>query len=218
MKKILFILMFGFLLGQVNTRLPSLGTAGISSVDTWLTLQVLTTDTSRVVIGHKSKGDSTDSPKLSLFGYSPLGVQLASSQGIIRGPSFQKIATGPRGQGKLSVFQHDSTDWYNEVEVFAILADGTVLIKGFPALYDSLGVILNAPRTIYGWSHDLEFSATDNNTVAWTSGQLFFSNQDTFDIVAGSTGNMTDVNWIYWDEVQDPDSLWTTTEAGNSVV
>ncbi len=84
-------------------------------------------------------------------------------------------------------------------------------------LYDSSNVIVNAPRTIYGWSHDLTFTATDWNTIAWTSGSLYFTNLDTFNIVSGNTGNISDPTWIYFDENASSTVLQTTINGGSAV-
>lgn len=56
----------------------------------------------------------------------------------------------------------------------------------------SLGPVVSGqlPLGSKGWSHDLVFSATDYNTVAWTSGTITTAANETFSIDAGNTGEM----------------------------
>jgi len=47
---------------------------------------------------------------------------------------------------------------------------------------------------------DIVFSSTDNDTASWTAGNLLFSNgQNSGTISAGSTGNITDTTYVYFD-------------------
>src|SRR3990167_4114110 len=48
-------------------------------------------------------------------------------------------------------------------------------------------------------SHDLVFSVTDADTVAWALGTIIFSNGRTFSISAGNTGDMVALTYIYLD-------------------
>src|SRR3990167_5349515 len=48
-------------------------------------------------------------------------------------------------------------------------------------------------------SHDLVFSVTDADTIAWAAGTIIFSNGRTFTISAGNTGNMVALTYIYLD-------------------
>ncbi len=104
-------------------------------------------------------------------------------------------------------------------EITASAADLNLLtnLSGKRILYDSSDVFVNAPRTIYGWSHDLTFTASDFNTIAWTSGSLYFTNLDTFSIVSGNTGNISAITWIYFYENASSTVLQTTTSGGSAV-
>jgi len=84
-------------------------------------------------------------------------------------------------------------------------------------LYDSSGVFVNAPRTIYGWSHTMVFSATDYNTIEWTSGHFIYADGDSFAIDAGNTGNISAISWIYFDENVSATVLQTTSSGGAAV-
>jgi len=57
------------------------------------------------------------------------------------------------------------------------------------------------PLASKGWSHNLVFSATDFNTVAWGSGTITTAAGETFSIVAGNTGNMAGgtIHYIHLD-------------------
>lgn len=48
------------------------------------------------------------------------------------------------------------------------------------------------------WSTNIVFSATDNDTVAWTSGTITFFDGTTASISAGNTGNMTGLTYIVY--------------------
>lgn len=75
------------------------------------------------------------------------------------------------------------------------------------------GSLLN----VQGWQFTGTFSASDSDTVAWTSGTLSFpaSNQ-TFSISGGNTGNMSTITYIYFDKAS-PTVLLTTTTATTAV-
>ena len=71
--------------------------------------------------------------------------------------------------------------------------------------------------SIQGWTSNLTFSATDNNTVAWTSGSIILTDGTTFTIDAGNTGNMAAVTYIYFDKAVSLTVLQTTTIVATSV-
>lgn len=60
-------------------------------------------------------------------------------------------------------------------------------------------------------SHDLVFSVTDADTIAWASGTIIFSNGRTFSISGGNTGNMAALTYIYLDPAISSTVLQTTT-------
>jgi len=57
------------------------------------------------------------------------------------------------------------------------------------------------PKAIQGYTTDITFSATDGDTVAWTSGTIKFYDGTTQSIDAGNTGNIatTGIYYIYFD-------------------
>src|SRR3990167_1122413 len=60
-------------------------------------------------------------------------------------------------------------------------------------------------------SHDLVFSVTDADTVAWALGTIIFSNGRTFSISAGNTGDMVALTYIYLDPAVSSTVLQATT-------
>ena len=60
-------------------------------------------------------------------------------------------------------------------------------------------------------SHDLVFSVTDADTIAWATGTIVFSNGRTFTIDAGNTGNMAALTYIYLDPAVSSTVLQVTT-------
>lgn len=78
--------------------------------------------------------------------------------------------------------------------------DGTILASG-----------------LQGWANNLVFSATDYNTVAWGEGTITLSNGLSYSIIAGNTGNITAVTYIFLDITISTTVLQTTTTASSAV-
>ena len=66
-------------------------------------------------------------------------------------------------------------------------------------------------------SHDLVFSSSDTDTVAWASGSIRLSNNRLFTIDAGNTGNMSAKTFIYLDTEVSGTVLQTTTTFSTAV-
>lgn len=79
------------------------------------------------------------------------------------------------------------------------LVDGTVIAE-------KLG------ENAQGFSTDIVFSATDYNTVAWAAGSLKFSNAQTYSILAGNTGDITQFVYIYFNSLASTTVLQVTTD------
>lgn len=60
-------------------------------------------------------------------------------------------------------------------------------------------------------SHNIVFSVTDLNTIAWASGTIILSNGRTFSISSGNTGNMAALTYVYLDPAVSTTALQTTT-------
>jgi len=93
------------------------------------------------------------------------------------------------------------------VEDSAIYNAGTHISEGsIEAIAISTG--------IKGWTHNLIFSATDNDTVAWTGGTLTLSDGTNYTINSGTTNSMSSMTYIYFDTTT---TLKYTTTASSSV-
>ena len=68
---------------------------------------------------------------------------------------------------------------------------------------------------IAGWSTNIWWSATDYNTVSWTSWSIYLPDWTEYTITSWNTGNMSTMTYIYYDE--DSGSVLTTTSASDSV-
>lgn len=73
------------------------------------------------------------------------------------------------------------------------------------------------PTSSKGWSHDLVFSATDHDTVAWTSGIIYLADGTTYAIIAGNTGNIAVTTYIFLDLDSSETVLQTTPNASVAV-
>lgn len=71
--------------------------------------------------------------------------------------------------------------------------------------------------SIQGWTHDLVFSVSDANTVAWASGTITLMNGDTFSIEAGNTGDMSAETFVYLDIGTSETVLQTSTTKTDAV-
>lgn len=80
---------------------------------------------------------------------------------------------------------------------------------------ESIGV--GTDLSIQGWQNDMTFSATDADTVAWTSGTITMRDGTTFSIDAGNTGNISASTYIYFDKNTSETVLQTTTTASDAV-
>lgn len=69
---------------------------------------------------------------------------------------------------------------------------------------------------LLGWSHNLVFSATDHDTVAWAAGAINLPSGATYNIDAGNTGNMAAVTYVYLDTAVSATVLQVTTTASQA--
>lgn len=123
------------------------------------------------------------------------------------------------GDGANQFFQFDGTNisWKgtnSELTAAGVLSASNVSITGGAMSATSIASIPNSTATdlsVLKFTHDITFSASDNDTVAWGTGTITFSNGRTFSIAAGNTGNMAAVNWIYLDPDTSTTVLQTTT-------
>ena len=91
--------------------------------------------------------------------------------------------------------------------------DGAVLTITGVAMVPGVGT----SPTLLGWTHDLLFSASDNNTVAWGSGTITLGNGVSFSIDAGNTGNISAPTYVFLDTAVSTTVLQITTSASAAV-
>jgi len=75
---------------------------------------------------------------------------------------------------------------------------------------------VDSALALQGWSHNMVFSATDHDTVAWSSGTITLSSGTTYSIDAGNTGNMAAITYIYLNIAVSVTVLQITTTAGTA--
>ena len=117
------------------------------------------------------------------------------------------------------IFWGGSTFANRATAPFRVEADGSIIcsditITGGSISSASISSIPNSTATdisLLEKSHDLVFSVTDADTIAWALGTIVFSNGRTFSIAAGNTGNMAALTYIYLDTAVSSTVLQTTT-------
>jgi hypothetical protein len=74
---------------------------------------------------------------------------------------------------------------------------------------------IGSEPSIQGWTTDVVFTATDWNTISWTSGTIYMMDGTTFSVLAGYLDMNTDaVHYIYYNHSS---TLATTTVANSAV-
>lgn len=71
--------------------------------------------------------------------------------------------------------------------------------------------------SLRSYSHNIAFSASDADTVAWASGTITLADGTSFSIDAGNTGNMTARTYIYFDYKESFNALQTSTTFSDAV-
>lgn len=98
-----------------------------------------------------------------------------------------------------------------------LIGSGTVYN---PVTFDSLQInslLGGSLLEIQDWQFDGTFSASDTNTVAWTSGTITLADGTTFSISSGNTGDMTELNYIYFSKSDSETVLQKSTTASDAV-
>lgn len=71
--------------------------------------------------------------------------------------------------------------------------------------------------SLLDYTHNIVFSVTDKDTVAWASGTITLSNGRTFSISSGNTGNMAAKTYVYLDTGVSSTVLQTTTTVATAM-
>ena len=97
-----------------------------------------------------------------------------------------------------------------------VLAASSVTLSGSVAIS---GIANNANTDIHllDFTHNITFSASDEDTIAWTSGTITLSNGRTFAISAGNTGDMAAETYIYLSPADSTTVLQTTTTVTTAI-
>jgi len=109
----------------------------------------------------------------------------------------------------LYFFDADGTTVNNKIELTQARLKDVVIESG--------AIAATSEPSIQGWSHNIVFSVTDADTVAWSSGTITLTNGDSFAINAGNTGNMSASTYVYLSKDTSLNTLQTTTTAGTAV-
>jgi hypothetical protein len=102
------------------------------------------------------------------------------------------IASEPGSIGGPGTLEMDLQDMTSEVQ-------GSIDVK--PKLPPTPPWSTILPHAIQGYNHDIVFSVTDWNTVAWAAGTITFYDGTTQAVLAGNTGNLatTGIYVVYFD-------------------
>ena len=94
-----------------------------------------------------------------------------------------------------------------------------LLVEGVAGAYLSDGVITASKLTknAQSFNTNIQFYASDRDTVQWTFGTLTLADGTTYSIAAGNIGNIGFAVWIYFDPDVSTTLLQTTTVAGDAV-
>jgi len=79
------------------------------------------------------------------------------------------------------------------------------------------GIQAGSELAIQGWTHDMAFTPTDHDTVAWASGTIALTDGTTFSIDAGNTGAMSAITYIYFSKADSETVLQTTTTYSTAI-
>jgi hypothetical protein len=138
-----------------------------------------------------------------------------------QGIQFQYNSGTPRayiGDGSNAFWQFDGAKLTWKAANTELDADGKLTLAGSTITTPTItGIQSGSEIAIQGWQQDMTFSASDADTVAWTSGTITLMNGDTYSINAGNTGDITALTYIYLDINTSETALQTTTTASDAV-
>ncbi len=114
--------------------------------------------------------------------------------------------------------------WWGATTFGAAIASiskaGAGLFSSIAITGGSISGLINSAATdlsLMDMTHNLVFSVTDADTIAWTSGTIAMSNGRTFSISSGNTGNMAALTYIYLDPAISTTVLQTTTTYSTAI-
>lgn len=139
---------------------------------------------------------------------------------IISGGMKLNIGSG----NKVFKFEPDKGLWMGNTNfnnaVFSVDIDDGKLKCSDVELSNSVkitGLIAGTEIAIQGWQHDMAFTATDHDTVAWAAGTITLLDGTTYNITGANTGDIAAITYIYLDIGTSTTVLQTSTTASNAV-
>ena len=116
-------------------------------------------------------------------------------------------------------FANRATADFRVTEAGAVTASSMTITGGSITTTPISGIPNNSSTDIslLDFTHDLVFSVTDKDTVAWATGTITMSNGRTFSIDAGNTGNMSARTYVYLDTGVSSTVLQTTTTVATAM-
>lgn len=150
--------------------------------------------------------DSTVRAATAINGRSGLTPELT---GLTAGQTVYGAAFGYSelgGGGNESTAKMTAKDTYG-ITAAALPTYPASQVTGLPS-----GTTLEAASLSFGTT-GLVWSATDVNTVAWTSGTLYLSDGTSYAVSAGNTGDMSAGTTVYWDSASPTAYQITTSQA-----
>lgn len=104
----------------------------------------------------------------------------------------------------------DTTNWYSEEQpwVNTFLINATNQVINYPEWWGGWSWIA-------WWSTNVSWSASDYNTVAWSSWYIYLPDWTSLSVSSWNTGNMSATTYIYYD--QENNTVSYTTSASSAV-
>jgi hypothetical protein len=81
----------------------------------------------------------------------------------------------------------------------------------------AVGIQTGSSLALQKWTSSLIFTASDYNTVAWTTGDIRMTGGAVYSINSGNTGNMTVLTYIYFDSDVSSTVLQLSTDPADTV-
>ena len=162
----------------------------------------------------------------AVFDSAPFSVTM---EGILTASSIIVVG-GTIRYGKTSFTDDTNAGYYigNEGMYFGSASNANYIkydISG--ATFTIYGTTIDAPIltslqsgseiSIQGWQHDMTFSSTDADIVAWASGTITLLDGTTYSITSANTGNMSAPTYIYLDIATSITALQITTTPATAV-
>jgi hypothetical protein len=142
-----------------------------------------------------------DDTTLGIASYDAVGAPVFTTK--IYGDDIGDVIMGSIDAGKY--VQWDASE--------ANLVINGVTLQDFVAV----GIQTGSSLALQKWTSSLIFTASDYNTVAWTTGDIRMTGGAVYSINSGNTGNMTVLTYIYFDSDVSSTVLQLSTDPADTV-